>query len=103
MKVCRKCKNRKALFLFSKHKNHKYGVNAICKKCDIERKNRLRQMAIGWEFPWKSVNHPEYIKVRDEFFAQDYGWHCNDGKGWEYNGLTATEKARIYRANRDNE
>lgn len=101
MKICNKCNQRKALFLFSKHKGHKYGVNAVCKKCDIAGKNRLKQMAIGWKYPWKNVNDPKYIETRNKFFEGNNGWWVNDGKGWELNPELPSVKARRLRRERD--
>jgi len=94
MKICNRCNQRKAVFLFSKHKGHKYGVNAVCKKCDIARKHRLIEMAIGWVCPWKNINQPKYIEARNKFFEGNNGWWCNDGKGWELNPESPAEKAR---------
>lgn len=96
-KLCKRCKQRKALFLYSKHNNHKYGVKSICKKCDTEKKAKDRELAINWKFPYKNVNQPEYIKARNEFFSEDYGWWCNDGKGWELNPESPIVKSRRMR------
>ena len=35
---------------------------------------------IGWNFPYKGLNDPEYIKARDRLFKGHHGWWW--GRGW---------------------
>ena len=55
----------------------------------LHRRNEVshgREMeAVHWkklkkEFPYKSLNSPEYIKERDDFFSGNNGWWW--GNGW---------------------
>jgi len=100
MKVCKRCKQRKALFLFSKHIGYISGVNNVCKKCDTKRKKELRDKAVNWKFPYKTVNDPKYIETRDKLFSEEHGWWWGDG-WWNGKHETPMEIQRRYRKNKE--
>ena len=100
MKICKRCKQRKALFLFSINKECKSGRTNVCKKCDTLRQRRIRDRAINWKFPYKTMNDPKYIEDRDKLFAEEPGWWWGEG-WWNGNHMTPMERQRRYRANKE--
>ena len=57
---------------------------------------------VGWQYPYKGMNDPKYIKDKDETFAKHgNGWWW--GNGW-WNGRTDTvaDRQRKSRERRNN-
>jgi len=57
--------------------------------------------AVHWkklkkEFPYKSLNSPEYIKERDDFFSGNNGWWWGNG-WWNGHEETPMQRQRRYR------
>ena len=74
-------------------------------KIILHRRNEVshgREMeAVHWnklkkEFPYKSLNDPEYIKEREDFFSGHNGWWWGDGV-WNGKHETPMQRQRRYR------
>ena len=71
MKTCKRCGERKAIFLFPKNSKATEGHTNICKKCENKRQMMAREIAKDWKYPYTGFKDPEYIKDKAETFARN--------------------------------
>ena len=69
MKKCRKCGERKAVFLFFIHNKTKDGLSSWCKRCSTTRAKERAEIASGWVFPYKGLDDPKYINDKAKTFS----------------------------------
>lgn len=98
---CNKCSERKAEYLFPINKKCVSGRSGICKKCENHRQSIHREIARNWVYPYNKVNTlncPIYINDRKAIEDKHgHGWWCNDGRGWNPDEETPSERMRRYR------
>lgn len=70
-KICKWCKQKKAIFLFAVHNKMKDGISTKCKKCENRRQMEAREIAKDWKYPYTGLNDPKYIKDKGETFARN--------------------------------
>jgi len=74
MKTCSQCKIEKPLELFSKNKNHKDGLQALCKTCHsayykewkLKNRNKVNEYMKQW-YEAQKTNNTDYHKRRTEY------------------------------------
>ena len=102
-RVCNKCGKRKALILFKKNKEGRFGYSFICKDCqnEIKRKHRKENPEI-----YKEYDKKKYIKARKSILKRAKIYYIkNKAKKLAYvkeyaikNKLKIAKQKKIYRA-----
>ncbi len=81
-KICSKCKKRKILSEFYKHKGHKFGVSSACKKCIRQRNKEDYYTSPRIKIANKKYcNSPRGKKTR-QYYRQTDGYKFNRWKYW---------------------
>lgn len=75
MKLCKKCKETKELFEFSKNKNSKDGFVSECKKCkksyDIKRYKNNREILLDKSKQYQEKNKTQVLEYQKQWYIQN--------------------------------
>ena len=70
-KVCTKCKKRKSIIKFSKHKNHKDGLSSQCKKCDKKYRESNFERDAATKKQWQINNPKKRIVISKRYYENN--------------------------------
>jgi len=96
MKICSKCKLKKDIECFYKHKNNKDGLQTYCKDCCKARKNDINYPSKKYADTFYQKNHSKILESKKQFYKN------NQNKLKEYRILNKDHKReylKLYRSN----
>lgn len=78
LKICSRCKKRKSLSEFSKHRRYKYGYNCWCKKClkeyDKEYRKKYKELIKKYREKYYRKNKERFKERTKKFFYDNKGY-----------------------------